>query len=263
MKAEEFSERLWNFAARVGKVVDALPDNRLGRHVAGQLVRCGTSSAPNYDEARSAESKGDFAHKLGVATKEMRETYGWLRFTVRTALLPASKVTAIAEESEQLLKMLTKSVQTTKGRFNNLKSQVQNPQSPINNIPGCTGLDHFAIAVPDTEEALKIWRDKFGFTVLYSEDVNNATVRLTHLDLGNTQLQLVQPLTPDHPLQAWLAKHGAGLHHFCLKVEDVAQAKAASPVPTAPNLHQGTQGKRALFLDKSATQGVQVELTGK
>ena len=124
------------------------------------------------------------------------------------------------------------------------------------------GLDHLAIAVPDTEEALKIWRDKFGFKVLYSEDVNNATVRLTHLDLGNTQLQLVQPLTPDHPLQAWLAKNGPGLHHFCLKVDDVGEAMKDSPVPTAPALHQGTQGKRALFLDKSTTQGVQVELTG-
>jgi methylmalonyl-CoA/ethylmalonyl-CoA epimerase len=124
------------------------------------------------------------------------------------------------------------------------------------------GLDHLAIVVPDTEAALKIWRDKLGFKVLYSEDVNGATVRLTHLDLGNTQLQLVQPLTPNHPLQAWLSKHGPGLHHFCLKVDDVAQAKATSPVPTAPAPHQGTQGKRALFLDPSATQGVQVELTG-
>jgi methylmalonyl-CoA/ethylmalonyl-CoA epimerase len=125
------------------------------------------------------------------------------------------------------------------------------------------GLDHIAIAVPDTEEALKIWRDKFGFKVLCVEDVNNATVRLTHLDLGNTQLQLVQPLTPDHPLQAWLARNGPGLHHLCLKVEDVGQAKESSPVATASALHQGTQGKRALFLDKSATQGVQVELTGR
>jgi methylmalonyl-CoA/ethylmalonyl-CoA epimerase len=124
------------------------------------------------------------------------------------------------------------------------------------------GLDHLAIVVPDTEAALKIWRDKLGFKVLYSEDVNGATVLLTHLDLGNTQLQLVQPLTPNHPLQAWLAKHGPGLHHFCLKVDDVAQAMATSPVPTAPAPHQGTQGKRALFLDASATQGVQVELTG-
>ena len=125
------------------------------------------------------------------------------------------------------------------------------------------GLDHLAIAVPDTEEALIVWRDKFGFKVLFSEDVNGGTVRLTHLDLGNTQWQLVQPLTPEHPLQAWLAKNGPGLHHFCLKVEDVGEAQKNSPVATTPNPHQGTQGKRALFLDKNATHGVQVELTGK
>ena len=124
------------------------------------------------------------------------------------------------------------------------------------------GLDHIAIAVQDTEEALKIWRDKLGFKVLYTEDVNNGTVRLTHLDLGNTHLQLVQPLTPDHPLQAWLARNGPGLHHFCLKVDNVQAAMNAAPVTTAPAMHQGTQGKRALFLDKSATQNVQVEITG-
>jgi methylmalonyl-CoA epimerase len=125
------------------------------------------------------------------------------------------------------------------------------------------GLDHLAIAVPDTDAALSVWRDTLGFTVLYSEDVNGGTVRLTHLDLGNTQLQLVQPLTPEHPLQAWLAKHGPGLHHFCLKVDDVSEAQHSSPVASAAQSHQGTRGKRALFLDKNATQGVQVELTGK
>jgi methylmalonyl-CoA epimerase len=124
------------------------------------------------------------------------------------------------------------------------------------------GLDHLAIAVPDTGEALKVWRDTLGFKVLYSEDVNGGSVRLTHLDLGNTQLQLVQPLTPDHPLQGWLARNGPGLHHFCLKVENLDAAQKECPVPTAPCQHQGTQGKRALFLDKNATQGVQVELTG-
>ena len=125
------------------------------------------------------------------------------------------------------------------------------------------GLDHLAIVVSDTEAALKLWRDTFRFKLLYSEDVNGGTVRLTHLDLGNTQLQLVQPLTPDHPLRAWLAKNGSGLHHFCLKVDDVSEAQRNSPVPTAPIPHQGTRGKRALFLDKEATQGVQVEVTGK
>lgn len=125
------------------------------------------------------------------------------------------------------------------------------------------GLDHLAIAVPDTEAALKTWRDTMGFPVLYSEVVNGGTVRLTHLDLGNTHLQLVEPLTPDHPLQAWLAKNGPGLHHFCLKVDDVAEAMVDAPVPTGAVPHQGTQGKRALFFDKTATQNVQVEVTGK
>ena len=125
------------------------------------------------------------------------------------------------------------------------------------------GLDHLAIAVPDTEEALKVWRDTFGFPVLYSEEATGATLHPTHLDKGNTHLQLVQPLTPNHPLQTWLAKNGPGLHHFCLKVEDVGEAMQDSPVATAPQPHQGTLGKRAVFVDKSGTQGVQVEYTGK
>jgi methylmalonyl-CoA/ethylmalonyl-CoA epimerase len=124
------------------------------------------------------------------------------------------------------------------------------------------GLDHLAIVVPDTATALAVWRDTLGLPLLYSEVVNGGTVRLTHLDLGNTHLQLVEPLTPDHPLRAWLAENGPGLHHFCLRVEKLSEAMAASPVPCAPQPHQGTQGKRAVFLDKAATQGVPVELTG-
>ena len=65
-RGEELEERLLEFAARIGKVVDALPNTRLGRHVAGQLVRSGTSPAPNYAEACGAESKRDFIHKLGI-----------------------------------------------------------------------------------------------------------------------------------------------------------------------------------------------------
>ena len=69
MNPEELSDRLWRFAARVGKVVDALPNGRLGRHVAGQLVRSGTAAPPNYDEGCAAESRDDFAHKLSIALK--------------------------------------------------------------------------------------------------------------------------------------------------------------------------------------------------
>jgi methylmalonyl-CoA/ethylmalonyl-CoA epimerase len=125
------------------------------------------------------------------------------------------------------------------------------------------GLDHLAIVVADTETALELWRDRLGFPVVVQEAVNNNTVLLTHLDLGNTHLQLVQPLTPDHPLQTWLAQHGSGLHHLCLRVDNIDQAVAVSPVPPLqPTPHQGTQGKRAIFLERQATQGVQIELTG-
>ena len=87
VNAKEFSERLWDFAADVARIVESIPDTRVGRHVAGQLIRSGTSSAPNYDEACDAESRKDFAHKLAIAAKEMRESSGWLRFLIKLKLL--------------------------------------------------------------------------------------------------------------------------------------------------------------------------------
>ncbi len=116
MNHEELSERLWRFAARVGKVVDALPDSRLGRHVAGQLVRCGTSAPPNYDEGSAAESKADFAHKLNVALKELVETRGWFRFIILAELLPRKRIEELMDECDQLCRILGKSVATAKGR---------------------------------------------------------------------------------------------------------------------------------------------------
>ena len=115
MTPEELSERLLDFAVRVGKVVDALPDTRIGRHVAGQLVRCGTSPAPNYEEACGAESKRDFIHKLRICLKELRETRLWLRFIVRAELLPKEKMAELIDESTQLCDIFGKSIATASG----------------------------------------------------------------------------------------------------------------------------------------------------
>lgn len=114
MNQNELSERLWLFAARVGKVVDALPETRLGRHVAGQLVRCGTSAPPNYDESGAAESRDDFIHKLSIALKELRESRGWLRFIVIAELIPAQHMRTDVDEAEQLCRILGKSIGTAK-----------------------------------------------------------------------------------------------------------------------------------------------------
>jgi four helix bundle protein len=112
--ADLLEERLLVFAARVGKVVDALPDSRLGRHVAGQLVRCGTSPAPNYGEACAAESRADFIHKLGIVLKELRETRIWLRLAIKATLLSAKKLDPLTDEATQLMNIIAKSIVTAK-----------------------------------------------------------------------------------------------------------------------------------------------------
>lgn len=114
MKSGELSERLLDFAARVGKVVDALPETRLGKHVAGQLVRCGTSAAPNYEEGCAAESRADFIHKLSVSLKELRESQVWIRLIIKTNLLPGDRLSDLLEESDQLRKIIAKSVVTAR-----------------------------------------------------------------------------------------------------------------------------------------------------
>src|SRR5439155_24195219 len=114
MTPEELAERLLQLAVRVGKLVDALPDTRLGRHVASQLVRCGTSPPPNYEEACAAESRADFVHKMKIALKELRETRFWLRYSVRTEMLSASKMGKVLDESDQLCKIFGKSTVTAK-----------------------------------------------------------------------------------------------------------------------------------------------------
>src|SRR5215467_11647563 len=116
MNPPELSDRLWTFAARVGKVVDALPDTRLGRHVAGQLIRSGTAAAPNYDEGCAAESRADFVHKLGVALKEQRETCGWLGFVIIAQLLSAKRVAPLLDEGKQLTKIIGRSIVMAKSK---------------------------------------------------------------------------------------------------------------------------------------------------
>lgn len=137
MNSQELSERMWAFAARIAKVIDALPDTRMGRHIAGQLCRCGTSSPPNYDEACAAESRADFVHKLHVAWKELRETRGWLRFIVRLDLLNETRIAPLVAESEELSKILASSLKTAKSRARpaapSTKSQMPNAQSSMLN----------------------------------------------------------------------------------------------------------------------------------
>lgn len=114
MTSDELAERLINFAARVGKVVDALPDTRMGRHVGGQLVRSGTSPAPNYEEACAAESRADFAHKLSICLKELRESRCWIRLIIKTEMLKEHRMGELLDECNQLCNIIAQSMVTAK-----------------------------------------------------------------------------------------------------------------------------------------------------
>ena len=114
MKPDDLSERLLELAVRIGKVVDALPETRLGKHIAGQLVRSGTSPAPNYEEACAAESRRDFIHKVRIALKELRETRCWIKLIMRSDLLPATRMNELAIETDELCRILGQSLVTAR-----------------------------------------------------------------------------------------------------------------------------------------------------
>ena len=86
-RADKLEERLINFAVRIVILSANLPKTPAGKHIAGQIMRSGTSPAPNYGEARGAESHADFIHKLGFVLKELNETSIWLRIVERSQLL--------------------------------------------------------------------------------------------------------------------------------------------------------------------------------
>jgi four helix bundle protein len=86
-KANRLEERLIQFAVSIINLSNKLPKTHSGKHISGQILRSGTSPAPNYGEARGAESKADFVHKLGVVLKELNETLIWLKIINKCKLI--------------------------------------------------------------------------------------------------------------------------------------------------------------------------------
>lgn len=127
-------------------------------------------------------------------------------------------------------------------------------------------VDHIAVVVRDTSEALTFYRDRLGLPLLFSETLDDVGVRLTHLDMGNLRLQLVEPLTEDHPLQTYLRERGEGFHHVCWKVDNIDEAMRdldqhdLEPNPNEP--HPAPNGGRAAFINPATARGLLWEMTG-
>src|SRR2546430_7509237 len=112
LRADELEERLIDFAVRIVKLSSRLPKTPAGKHIAGQILRSGTSPAPNYGEARGAESHADFIHKVRIVLKELNETKIWLRVIERSQMLRKELMADIVGENKELCRIFTATLKT-------------------------------------------------------------------------------------------------------------------------------------------------------
>lgn len=109
----DLEERLLEYSVRIIKIVEMLPNTRTGNHIAGQLLRSGTSPYPNHGEAQAAESQNDFVHKLRISLKELRESYRWLKLIQRVPFIDNSELmNDIINETDELIKIFFSSIKT-------------------------------------------------------------------------------------------------------------------------------------------------------
>ena len=112
-RADDLEQRLIDFAVRIINL-SALPRTAAGKHIASQILRSGTSPAPNYGEARGGESRADFLHKLGIVLKELNETLIWLRMIEGSGLVSSSLLMDILNENMELCRIFTSSLKTAR-----------------------------------------------------------------------------------------------------------------------------------------------------
>jgi four helix bundle protein len=113
-KGDEIQKRLIAFGARTTRVAKSLPRTHEGRYISHQVMRSGLAAAPNYAEARAAESRDDFVHKLRIVLKELNETQSWLEQIVANGLFSRDKMNAIIAENQELRWIVAASIRTAR-----------------------------------------------------------------------------------------------------------------------------------------------------
>jgi four helix bundle protein len=113
-RASNLEERLVQFAIAILTLTAQLPQTPQAKHIGAQLLRSGTAAAPNYGEARAAESRADFIHKLKIALKELNETGIWLRIIQESFVIDTDFLNRLVAENTELCKILVASIQTAR-----------------------------------------------------------------------------------------------------------------------------------------------------
>jgi four helix bundle protein len=113
-KANELEKRLIAFSAKILSLSSKLPRTTQGRHIRTQILRSGTAVAANYGEARGAESRADFIHKLKIVFKELNETTIWLEVISQSSLLSPDTIRDIVAENRELCRIIGASIKTAR-----------------------------------------------------------------------------------------------------------------------------------------------------
>lgn len=125
-------------------------------------------------------------------------------------------------------------------------------------------INHVAIVVEDVREALAFWRDALGLPLQHTEINDAEAVEIAFLPIGEGEIELIQPTTDDSGVAKYLAKKGAGLHHLCIEVEDIAAALARIAESGAELINETPRtrpdGTRYAFVHPKSTGGVLLEL---
>jgi len=125
-------------------------------------------------------------------------------------------------------------------------------------------IDHIGVVVSDIEEALQVYQQALGLTLAKSQDRPDQAVRIAFLPTGESEIELVQPVTGDSGVARFLQKRGEGIHHICLEVDDIEQALAdlqergLQLIDETPRT--GFQGEKFAFIHPKSTHGVLIEL---
>jgi len=124
-------------------------------------------------------------------------------------------------------------------------------------------INHLAIVVENIDSSLPFWRDALGLPLGETKDVLQEEVTIAFLEAGEAHIELVQPTTEESGIAKYLAKKGAGMHHLCFEVEDIAQAlqhMQAKGVALINEEARERDGRKYAFIHPKSTGGVLVEL---
>ena len=125
-------------------------------------------------------------------------------------------------------------------------------------------LDHIGLATRELEEGLALWRDILGLQVDGTEEIQEQGVRVAMLPIGDTHVELLEPLSPESPVGRFLSKRGPGIHHLAVEVEDinaslaVLKKRGARLIDETPRV--GARGCLVAFVHPATTNGILLEL---